>query len=195
MNTNMKIKYSIFLNLLIAFILLIISYVNEKKSKKFRSICKGINNCPNLKILLIRYFHYVLFTFTALYLFIYPNNFYSDIIFISVLLFMLIYWTFLKDCILSTLELNEYKKFGINSKNFGIKDEKYLHIHYETLNLGSNEFILLSTILLIVYSMIILYRLKINIYLKFLIIIILFILMVYNLKTRLQDFYKKIFKI
>lgn len=189
---NINIKYSIFLNLLIAFILLIISFINEKNSKKFKNICKG-KNCPNFKILLIRYFHYILFTFACLYLVIYPNNFYTDIFFLSYLFLMLISWTFFKDCKLSTFELNEYKKFGVTSKDFGVKDQKYLHIHYLTLNLCNNEFILFSTLLMIIYSSIILYRLNINIFLKFLIIIIFLTLIYYNLKSRILEFYNKYF--
>lgn len=189
---NINIKYSIILNLLIAFILLIISFINEKNSKKFKSICKG-KNCPNFKILLIRYFHYILFTFACLYLVIYPNNFYTDIFFLSYLFLMLISWTFFKDCKLSTFELNEYKKFGVTSKDFGIKDQKYLHIHYLTLNLGSNEFILLSTLVMIIYSIIILYRLKLNKYFKIIIVLILLALIVYNLKSRILEFYNEYF--
>ena len=188
----MNIKFSIYLNLLIAFILLIISFINEKTLKRFKNICNK-KNCPNFKILIIRYIHYILFTFSILYLIIYPNNFYTDVLFLSYLFFMLISWTFLKDCRLSTLELNEYKKYGVSSKNFGINDEKYLHIHYLTLNLGSNEFILLSTLLMIIYSLIILYRLKLNKYLKLFIMIILLTLIIYNLKSRIIDFYKKYF--
>lgn len=189
---NINIKYSIFLNLLIAFILLIISFINEKNSKRFKNICNN-RNCPNFKILLIRYFHYILFTFACLYLFIYPNNFYTDLIFISYLFLMLLSWTFFKDCKLSTFELNEYKKYGVKSIDFGIKDEKYLHIHYLTLNLGSNEFILLSTLVMIIYSIIILYRLNLNKYFKIIIVLVLLALIVYNLKSRLLDFFKSYF--
>ena len=186
----MKIKYSLFINFFLALILLIISFFYERNSKKLKKQC-GVIRCPNYKILMFRYIHYLFFIFGFFYIFIYSTNFYFDILFLIFTFITILLWTLNGDCGLSTYEFNEYKRFGIDSEDFNIDDPKYLQTHYIALNIDNNIFILIFGILMLLNTIVVTNRIMINTYFKILILLVFAFLLIYNLRERISKIFNK----
>jgi len=122
-----NIFVSLFFLVLISFILTIISFFIET-IYPFVKKTNGEILSANLKILFIRFVHYITFFYFCFYYLFFDKKY--DFIFLITYFFIIYKWIITDKCIFTDLENEEYVKISDGEIIFSTKEIKNKHPHY-----------------------------------------------------------------